>query len=136
MTIRMLMSFWMGLVLLVLVPPSWGDESKSLGMSRQLLMKKALPPLADSPEVRVIRVNFPSGFKTPLHTHDAAGPRYVLQGKLRVEDSGKIAVYGPGDVFWETGAPMTIESIGGSDAQMVIFEVGPLKEEGSAHNTH
>lgn len=95
------------------------------GMSRQLLLKQPLPPLGDHPEARVIRVHFPTGFKTPLHTHEGPGPRYVLKGKLRVEDNGKSQVYGPGDVFWETGAAMTVQAISGDDAEMVIFEVAP-----------
>jgi quercetin dioxygenase-like cupin family protein len=78
-------------------------------------------------ESRVIRVQFPSGYKTPLHTHEGPGPRYVLKGRLRVEDSGQIQVYGPGDVFWETGAAMTVENISGGDAELVIFELAPPK---------
>lgn len=101
------------------------DEAVTpLPMSRQLLMKRELPPMEGTPEVRVIRVIFPSGFKTPEHTHDAAGPRYILKGKLKVVDATRSEVFGPGDIFWETGESMTIESVGGSDAEMVIFEVG------------
>jgi quercetin dioxygenase-like cupin family protein len=95
------------------------------GLSRQRLLTRALPPLPAGGEARVIRVKFPSGYKTALHTHEGPGPRYVLRGRLRVEDSGLTRVYGPGDVFWETGAAMTIQSIGGDDAEMVIFEVAP-----------
>ena len=101
------------------------NEPAIPGMSRQLLLKQPLPPLGDHPEARVIRVHFPTGFKTPLHTHEGPGPRYVLKGKLRVEDNGKSQVYGPGDVFWETGAAMTVQAISGDDAEMVIFEVAP-----------
>lgn len=92
-------------------------------MSRQTLMKRDIQTLSPGVEVRVIRVEFPPGFKTPLHTHDAEGPRYVVKGHLRVEDHGKTQTYGPGDSFWETGSPMTIENISGSDAEMIIFEV-------------
>ena len=93
---------------------------------RQLLLKKSVPLPADAVETRVIRVQFPSGYKTPLHTHEGPGPRYVLKGRLRVEDSGERRVYGPGDVFWETGAAMTVENVGGGDAEMVIFELAPV----------
>ena len=105
--------------------PAAAEESAAPGMSRQLLMKRELPPLEAGAEARVIRVQFPSGYKTPLHTHEGPGPRYVLKGKLRVEDNGETHVYGPGDVFWETGSAMTIQSIGGNDAEMVIFEIAP-----------
>ena len=94
-------------------------------MSRQMLLKREIQSPTGSAETRVIRVTFPPGFKTPLHTHDGQGPRYILKGKLRVEDNGQTQVYGAGDVFWETGSPMTIEKVSGSDAEMVIFEIAP-----------
>ena len=92
-------------------------------MSRQLLMKRNLNGTSEALETRVIRVSFPPGFKTPLHTHDAQGPRYIIKGHLKVEDHGEAKTYGPGDTFWETGEEMTIQNVGGSDAEMVIFEV-------------
>ena len=114
------------LLLTVASPPATsvhGDEVPQETMSRQMLMKRNIQTLASGAEVRVIRVGFPPGFKTPLHTHDAEGPRYVVKGRLRVEDDGQTQVYGQGDSFWETGSPMTIENIGGSDAEMIIFEI-------------
>jgi quercetin dioxygenase-like cupin family protein len=117
-------------LLSVAIPTSqsaFASETSSPGMTRQLLMKQALPPMGPDMEARVIRVQFPSGFKTPEHTHEGPGPRYVLKGKLRVEDDGQTHVYGPGDVFWETGAAMTVHSIGGNDAEMIIFELAPKK---------
>jgi quercetin dioxygenase-like cupin family protein len=103
------------------------DEAAAQTIHRQLLMKQALPAPAPNLETKVIRVQFQPGAKTPVHTHEGPGPRYVLKGHLRVEDAGVKQVYGPGDVFWETGAPMTIENVGGSDAEMVIFEMAPAK---------
>lgn len=108
---------------LLLCASAHGNELPQESMSRQTLMKRDVQTLAPGAEVRVIRVEFPPGFKTPLHTHDAEGPRYVVKGHLRVEDNGKTQTYGPGDSFWETGSPMTIENISGSDAEMIIFEV-------------
>lgn len=96
-------------------------------INRQLLMKQTLPAPAANLDTKVIRVQFLPGAKTPVHTHEGPGPRYVLKGHLRVEDAGTKQVYGPGDVFWETGAPMTIENVGGSDAEIVIFEMAPAK---------
>lgn len=99
------------------------QESSPIAMTRQRLMERPLDPPASPGVVRVIRVHFPPGYKTPLHTHDAQGPRYITQGKLRVVDHGETTLYGSGDTFWETGAEMTIENVGGSDAEMIIFEV-------------
>ena len=104
---------------------SLGESAANTGLSRQLLIEKPLQHPDTAKKARVIRVEFPPGYKTPLHTHDAEGPRYVLKGHLRVEDNGNIQTYGPGDTFWETGSAMTIENTGGSDAEMLIFEVAP-----------
>lgn len=92
---------------------------------RQLLLKKEVTLPSTTVQTKVIRVQFPSGYKTPLHTHDGPGPRYVIKGRLKIEDSGQTQVYGPGDVFWETGQAMTVENIGGGDAEIVIFELSP-----------
>jgi quercetin dioxygenase-like cupin family protein len=119
------MAFTLGLAVFGAGMGSASAGEAALTMSRQLLLKKAVPAPADTVETRVIRVQFPSGYKTPLHTHEGPGPRYVLKGRLRVEDAGERHVYGPGDVFWETGAAMTVENIGGGDAEMVIFELAP-----------
>jgi quercetin dioxygenase-like cupin family protein len=72
-------------------------------------------------------VQFPKGYKTPLHTHEGPGPRYVLKGKLKVEDGGQSNVFSPGEVFWETGAEMTVENVGKGEAEIIIFEMAPAK---------
>jgi quercetin dioxygenase-like cupin family protein len=95
--------------------------------SRQLLLKKEVSLPSNTVLTNVIRVQFPSGYKTPLHTHEGPGPRYVLKGRLRIEDAGQTHVYTAGDVFWETGAAMTVENIGGNDAEIVIFELAPAR---------
>ncbi len=98
-------------------------EEAQLPVSRQLLLEKAVSLPSNSVLTKLIRVQFPSVYKTPLHTHEGPGPRYVLKGRLKVEDAGETHVYGPGDVFWETGAAMTVENMGGGDAEIVIFEL-------------
>ena len=102
------------------------EEGKTMP-SRQSLLKKEITLPTTQAVVNVVRVEFPSGFKTPLHTHEGQGPRYVIKGHLKIEDSGKTQVYGPGDVFWESGQEMTVENVGGSDAEFIIFEVAPSK---------
>jgi quercetin dioxygenase-like cupin family protein len=102
------------------------EEARQMA-TRQVLLKKEVSLPSNQVQTTVIRVQFPSGYKTPLHTHEGPGPRYVLKGKLRVEDGGESHVYGSGDVFWETGEAMTVENIGGSDAEIVIFELSPTR---------
>ena len=93
---------------------------------RQTLFTKEITVPSVQAQAKVIRVEFPAGFKTPTHTHEGQGPRYVVKGHLKVEDAGEPHVYGPGDVFWESGQPMTVENVGGTDAEFVIFEIAPL----------
>lgn len=102
------------------------DESAAKFAREPLLNKHVTLPSKDI-DTHVIRVRFPKGFKTPLHTHEGPGPRYVLKGKLKIEDSGESNIYGPGQVFWETGGEMTVENIGKGEAEMVIFEMVPAK---------
>lgn len=104
------------------------DESAAK-FSRELLLKKHVSLPAKDIDSNVIRVKFPKAYKTPLHTHEGPGPRYVLKGKLKIEDSGQTNVYGPGEVFWETGAEMTVENVGKGEAEIIIFEMAPAKKE-------
>jgi quercetin dioxygenase-like cupin family protein len=105
---------------------------KSAGkFTRQSLYTKRAALPSSTMDTHVIRVQFPKGYKTPVHTHEGSGPRYVLKGKLKVEDSGETKVYGAGEVFWETGAAMTVENVGTSTAEILIFELAPVKSDGS-----
>lgn len=94
---------------------------------RQILLEKAAELPASQVNARVIRVIFPPGYKTPLHTHEGPGPRYVLRGRIKIEESGQVQEYGPGEVFWESGQWMTAENMSESEAEMLIFEMGAVK---------
>lgn len=102
-------------------------EESTAKFSRQLLLKKPVSLPSKEVETHVMRVQFPKGYKTPLHTHEGPGPRYVVRGKLRVEDNGQTNDYGQGEVFWETGAEMTVENVGKSEAEIIIFELASAK---------
>jgi len=71
----------------------------------------------------VTRVTLPAGYKTPLHTHESPGPRYVLKGRLKVEESGKSQVYEAGSAFWESGQWMTAENVGEGVVELLIVEI-------------
>ncbi len=96
--------------------------------SRQLLFSKATSLPSKDIKSEVIRVVFTPGYKTPLHTHEGPGPRFIISGKVRVEDSGETRIYKEGEVFWETGSAMTIENIGSDKAELLIFQLTPAKE--------
>ncbi len=125
---RMLLPSCLLVSAIMLLPCGFANaEEAQATASRQLLMNKEVTLPSNPVQTKLIRVRFPSGYKTPLHTHEGPGPRYVLQGRLKVEDQGQTQVYGQGDVFWETGQEMTVENIGGGDAEILIFELAPAK---------
>ena len=78
-------------------------------------------------KVLVRHVTYPEGYKTPKHTHKGPGPRYVLQGKVNVIEGGKMGTYSAGEVFWESGIPMTVENIGHGEYKAVIIELLPVE---------
>jgi quercetin dioxygenase-like cupin family protein len=91
--------------------------------ARNLLLEKSVELPSNKVQARVVRVSFAKGFKTPLHTHEGPGPRYVVKGKVRIEEGGQINTYGPGEVFWESGQWMSVENVGEEEAVMIIFEL-------------
>jgi quercetin dioxygenase-like cupin family protein len=102
--------------------PALAKENGEIQRTVLLQQQVTLP----SPNVngKVIRISFPVGFKTPRHTHEGPGPRYVVKGTLQVVEDDKTGIYSAGEVFWETGQSMTVENIGGEPAELIIFEMG------------
>lgn len=112
------------LLLSSLVLPVMAEQAPT----REVLLAKPVQLPSPSIFAKVIRVSFPAGVKTPVHTHEGPGPRYVLKGEITVEDHGVTATYKAGQVFWETGEPMVAGNRGKEEAVMIIFEM-----VGSAH---
>jgi len=96
-------------------------------LNRAILLENKMELPGNNVNAKVIRVTFPPAFKTPWHTHEGAGPRYVVKGKLKVVEGGKTNTYSVGDVFWESGHLMSVENIGEDSAELIIFELAPAK---------
>ncbi|MDD1612701.1 MAG: cupin domain-containing protein [Methylococcaceae bacterium] len=94
-------------------------------IKRTILLQQNVTLPGPNVNGKVIRVSFPQGVKTPRHTHEGPGPRYVVKGTLQVVEGDKTGIYSAGEVFWETGQSMTVENIGGEPAELIIFEMGP-----------
>jgi quercetin dioxygenase-like cupin family protein len=122
--------FLPALVLSVTVgmPTASAEEAQAPAMTRKLLLEKQVQLGSASIKTNVIKVIFPQGFKTPLHTHEGPGPRYVVRGQVKIEENGEAKVYGPGEVFWETGHWMTAENVGQGEAEVVIVELVAPKQ--------
>ncbi len=97
-------------------------------MDRATLLEKSVQLPSEQINTKVMRVKFTPGFKTPWHTHEGPGPRYVVKGTLSVVENGKTNVYHSGDVFWETGSLMSVENTGSDQAELIIFELAPAKK--------
>jgi quercetin dioxygenase-like cupin family protein len=96
-------------------------------LNRAVLLENTVELPGNNVNAKVIRVTFPPAFKTPWHTHEGPGPRYVVKGKLKVVEGGKTNTYSVGDVFWESGHLMSVENIGEDSAELIIFELAPAK---------
>jgi quercetin dioxygenase-like cupin family protein len=94
-------------------------------LNRKVLMENKVELTNKHVTAKTIRVTFPPAFKTPQHTHEGPGPRYVVKGKLKVIEGGKTNIYKAGDVFWESGQLMSVENLSGQVAEMIIVELVP-----------
>ena len=98
-------------------------DAANSGLIRTILMENPVELASKSVNAKVIRVTFPPAFKTPWHTHEGPGPRYVVKGKLKVTEDGKVNTYSVGEVFWESGKLMQVENVGKETAELIIFEM-------------
>jgi quercetin dioxygenase-like cupin family protein len=96
-------------------------------INRTVLLENKVELPGNNINAKVIRATFPPAFKTPWHTHEGPGPRYVVKGKLKVVEGGKTNTYAVGDVFWESGNLMSVENLGDDPAEIIIFELAPAK---------
>jgi quercetin dioxygenase-like cupin family protein len=96
-------------------------------LNRAVLLENKVELPSNNINAKIIRVTFPVAFKTPWHTHEGPGPRYMVKGKLKVVEGGKTNTYSVGDVFWESGALMSVENIGEDAAELIIFELAPAQ---------
>lgn len=114
------------LLTFIMMEAASADENKA-GLIRTPLLENAVELPNKNINAKVIRVTFPPHFKTPWHTHEGPGPRYVVRGKFEVTDNGTVKTYGTGEVFWETGAKMAVQNISDQTAELIIFEMAPGK---------
>ena len=94
-------------------------------LNRTVLLENKVELPSNNINAQIIRVTFPIAFNTPWHTHEGPGPRYVVKGKLKVIEGGKMNIYSVGDVFWESGNLMSVENIGDDLVELIIFELAP-----------
>jgi quercetin dioxygenase-like cupin family protein len=111
-------------LLFFVVEAASADETKP-SLIRTPILENAVELPSKNINAKVIRVTFPPHYKTPWHTHEGPGPRYVVRGKFEVTDNGTVKTYGNGEVFWETGAKMAVQNLSDETAELIIFEMAP-----------
>ena len=99
--------------------------AQAQGLQAKVIFEQAAELADKNVNVNIKHVTFPVGFKTPEHSHKGPGPRYVIKGEMEVIENGVTGTFGPGEVFWETGNPMTAENVGGEEAELIIIELLP-----------
>jgi len=108
--------------------PALGLAEEAIMPPKETLLEKELQLASPKATVKVYQISFPKGFKTPQHTHEGPGPRYIQKGRIRIDEAGTLKEYGPGQVFWETGEVMTAENVSDGEAVLIIFEIVPDKD--------
>lgn len=103
------------------------SAKSKLALQKHLLLEKTLELPSKAVETKVIKVHFPPAYKTPWHEHNGPGPRYIIAGQLRVTEGGNTKTYSAGDVFWESGLKMQVENVGEGEAELIIFEMVPVR---------
>ncbi len=116
------------LALLLILPVTYSQNAaaaENTALKRTVLLENKVELTSKRLTAKTIRVVFPPAFKTPLHTHEGPGPRYVIKGKLKVIEGGNTNIYNAGDVFWESGEVMSVENLTAQPAEMIIVELIP-----------
>ena len=87
------------------------------------IMSHALADASDK-EVLMYTVDFPAGFSSPIHRHDAQVSVYVLQGSVVMQvRGGKELTLGPGQSFYESPNDIHVVSRNASSSKPAKFLV-------------
>jgi quercetin dioxygenase-like cupin family protein len=79
---------------------------------------------ASGSEVLMYTVDFPPGFSSPIHRHDAQVSVYVLQGSVAMQvKGGKELTLGPGQSFYEDRNDIHVVSRNASTSKPAKFLV-------------
>src|SRR3954453_4477090 len=93
------------------------------------IMSHALAEVSGK-EVLMYTVDFPPGFSSPVHRHDAQVSVYVLEGSVVMQvKGGKELTLGPGQSFYENPNDIHVVSRNASSSKPAKFLVFLIKEK-------
>lgn len=85
---------------------------------------------ASGKEVLMYTVDFPAGFSSPVHRHDAQVSLYVLEGSVVMQvKGGKEVTLGPGQSFYESPNDIHVVSRNASSSKPAKFLVFLIKKK-------
>jgi quercetin dioxygenase-like cupin family protein len=105
--------------------------ASTLTLSRSLKAQETITPImshtlaeASGSEVLMYTVDFPPGFSSPIHRHDAQVAVYVLEGSVAMQvKGGKQLTLGPGQSFYEDPNDIHVVSRNASSSKPAKFLV-------------
>ena len=107
--------------------------------TRSLMAQETITPImthalaaASGSEALMYTVDFPPGFSSPIHRHDAQVSVYVLEGSVVMQvKGGKELTLGPGQSFYENPNDIHVVSRNGSSSKPAKFLVFLIHKKGT-----
>src|SRR4051812_32951013 len=122
---RILMLAFLVTSTLILISPLMAQEAITPIMSHDLAE-------VSGKEVLMYTVDFPAGFSSPVHRHNAQVSVYVLEGSVVMQvKGGKEVTLGPGQSFYEDPSDVHVVSRNASDSNSAKFVVFLIHKKGA-----
>ena len=124
------------LITSILIPTSglMAQEADKLPMAHETITLLITKDLAGSPgeQVLMYTVDFPPGFSSPIHRHNAQVSVYVLEGSVVMQvRGGKEVTLGPGQSFYEDPNDIHVVSRNASSTEPAKFLVFLINKKGA-----
>ena len=111
----------------------------ALVLTHPLMAQETITPImthilaaASGSEVLMYTVDFPPGFSSPTHRHDAQVSVYVLEGSVVMQvKGGKEVTLGPGQSFYENPNDIHVVSRNASTSKPAKFLVFLIHKKGT-----
>lgn len=113
--------------------------TSTLTLTNSVMAQETIKPImthaladASGQEVLMYTVDFPAGFSSPVHRHNAQVSIYVLEGSVVMQvKGGKEVTLGPGQSFYETPDDVHIVSRNASSSMPAKFLVFLIHKKGA-----
>lgn len=113
--------------------------ASTLIMTRPLTAQETITPImshnlaqASGSEILMYTVDFPPGFSSPIHRHDAQVSVYVLEGSVEMQvKGGKKLTLGRGQSFYEGSNDIHVVSRNASNSKPAKFLVFLIHKKGT-----